>query len=161
FQKNVGLLMFEFSRFYASDYKHGRDFIADLDVFLGKLPRGWPYGVEIRNRHFLHEDYFSALKRHGVAHVFNSWAEMPSVKDQMALPSSRTTPNLCAARFLLKPGRKYEEAVKLFEPYEAIKDPNPDARAAGAALIKEGVEQSRTRKTYVYVNNRLEGSALQ
>ena len=28
---------------------------------------------------------------------------------------SRTKPNLCAARFLLKPGRRYEESVKLFE----------------------------------------------
>lgn len=25
-----------------------RDFIADLDRFLGQLPTGWPYGVEMR-----------------------------------------------------------------------------------------------------------------
>ena len=42
----VGLLMFEFSRFYPSDYEHGRDFVADLDKFLGQLPKGWPYAVE-------------------------------------------------------------------------------------------------------------------
>jgi hypothetical protein len=35
---------------------------------------------------------------------------------QMALPGSRTNPDLVAARFLLKPGRKYEQAVKAFEP---------------------------------------------
>src|SRR6266446_888199 len=29
----VGVLMFEFSRFYPTDYKHGRDFVADLDLF--------------------------------------------------------------------------------------------------------------------------------
>ena len=33
---------------------------------------------------------------------------------------SRTSSDLCAARFLLKPGGKYEEAVKLFEPYDRI-----------------------------------------
>ena len=32
----------------------------------------------------------------------------------MAMPGSRTSPDLTAARFLLKPGRKYEEAVKAF-----------------------------------------------
>jgi uncharacterized protein YecE (DUF72 family) len=33
-RSNVGLLMFEFSRFWLMDYEHGRDFIAGLDGFL-------------------------------------------------------------------------------------------------------------------------------
>ena len=41
----IGVLMFEFSRFYPTDYEHGRDFVADLDAFLGKLPKGWPCAV--------------------------------------------------------------------------------------------------------------------
>jgi len=110
---------------------------------LGPIPRqsaaGWPYAVEIRNKNFLHPEYFATLKRHSVTHVFNSWGEMPAVKEQIALPDPRTNPKLCAARFLLKPGRKYAESVKLFEPHDKIKEPNPDARAAGAALIKEKV----------------------
>jgi len=161
FKSKVGLLIFEFSRFYPSDYAHGRDFVADLDGFLGRLPKGWPYGVEIRNKHFLHPDYFAALRQYGVAHVFNSWAEMPAVKEQLALEGARTNPNLCAARFLLKPGRRYEEAVKLLEPYDKIKDPNPEARVAGAMLIQEGVKAGGKRKTFIYVNNRLEGNALE
>ena len=59
-RKNVGLLMFEFSRFYPSDYEHGRDFVADLDKFLAALPKGWPYAVEMRNKHWLQQDYFNA-----------------------------------------------------------------------------------------------------
>ena len=73
---NVGLLMFEFSRFWPSDYEQGRDFVADLDAFLGKLPKGWPYAVEMRNAHWLREEYFSCLARHGVTHVYNSWDAM-------------------------------------------------------------------------------------
>lgn len=161
FKKHVGLLMFEFSKFYPSDYQRGRDFVADLDKFFGQLPSGWPYGVEIRNKHFLHPDYFAVLRQRGVAHVFNSWADMPPVKEQIALSDSRTHPNLCAARFLLKPGRKYEESVKLFEPYDKVKEPNTEAREAGAALVKEGVETGGKRKTFIYVNNRLEGNALE
>jgi uncharacterized protein YecE (DUF72 family) len=161
FRKNIGLLMFEFSRFYPSDYARGRDFVADLDKFLAQIPKDWPYGVEIRNKYFLRPDYFVTLKRHGVAHLFNSWAGMPAVSEQLALEGSRTRPDLCAARFLLKPGRNYEEAVKLFAPYDAIKAADPSARAAGAALIKEGLATGPTRKTFVYVNNRLEGNALE
>ena len=126
----IGLLMFEFSRFWPTDYEHGRDFIADLDKFLGQLPKGWPYGVEMRNRNWLKPEYFECLARHQVAHVFNSWDAMPAVGEQMALPGSRTNPNLVAARFLLKPGRKYEQAVKAFEPYDSIKEENPEARYA-------------------------------
>jgi uncharacterized protein YecE (DUF72 family) len=68
-RSNLGLLMFEFSRFWLTDYEHGRDFIADLDRFLGQLPKGWPYGVEIRNRNWLRADYFECLSRHGVTHA--------------------------------------------------------------------------------------------
>ena len=160
-RKRVGLLMFEFSRFYPTDYQHGRDFVADLDRFLGRLPKGWPYGVETRNAHWLRSEYFDCLARHGVAHVFNSWTEMPPVTEQMALPGSRTNPGLVAARFLLKPGRRYEEAVKTFQPYDEVKDVNQEARKAGATLIIEGERYEPRRKTFIYINNRLEGNALE
>ena len=82
------------------------------------------------------------------------------MREQMALPGSRTSPDLVAARFLLKPGRKYEEAVKAFEPYDSMKEENPEARAAGRALIAEGQAAGPKRKTVVFVNNLLEGNAI-
>jgi uncharacterized protein YecE (DUF72 family) len=159
-RRSIGLLMFEFSRFWTTDYQRGREFMADLDKFLGQLPKGWPYGVEIRNRNWLRQDYFDSLGRHGVAHVFNSWEAMPPISEQMALPGSRTNSDLVAARFMLKPGRRYEDAVKMFEPYDQTKEVNADARAAGKALITEGIKHAPKRRTFVYVNNRLEGNAL-
>jgi len=161
FRKNIGLLMFEFSRFYPSDYEHGREFVADLDKFLAALPKGWPYAVEIRNHKWLQPDYFACLARHRVTHVFNSWDAMPPVGEQMVLAGSRTNPNLLAARFLLKPGRKYEEAVKTFQPYDKVKEPYPEARETGKGLIAEGKEAAPDRNTFIYVNNRLEGNALE
>jgi uncharacterized protein YecE (DUF72 family) len=155
----VGVLMFEFSRFWPTDYEYGRDFVADLDRFLGALPKGWPYAIEMRNKHWLKAEYFACLARHNVTHVFNSWEAMPAVGEQMAIPGSRTNPTLVAARFLLKPGRKYEEAVKTFQPYNEVKEVNQDARKAGAALVQEG-QNSPGRKTFIFVNNRLEGNAL-
>ena len=157
----VGVLMFEFTRFWPSDYEHGRDFVADLDGFLGKLPKGWPYAIEMRNHHWLAPEYFGCLARHDVAHVFNSWDAMPPVSEQMAMPGSRTNPNLLAARFLLKPGRKYEEAVQTFQPYDRVKEVYPEARAAGKKLIVDGKKGEGKKKTFIYVNNRLEGNALE
>jgi uncharacterized protein YecE (DUF72 family) len=160
FRRQVGLLMFEFSRFYPGDFATGREFVEALDGFLGKLPRGWPYGVEIRNRNFLHPEYFATLARHGVAHVFNSWEAMPPVGEQLALPGSFTTPELCAVRLLLRPGRRYEEAVKLFQPYDRLKEPQPADRAAVAQLIRATEQTGRPARAFIYVNNRFEGNAL-
>jgi len=156
---NVGLLIFEFSRFWQVDYQYGREFIADLDKFLTQLPKGWPYAVEMRNRAWLKQEYFDCLKRHQVSHVFNSWEAMPPVHRQMALPGSRTNPQLIAARFLLASGRQYEEAVKKFEPYDSIREENLAARTAGTSLIDEGLQNGPKRRTFVFVNNRLEGNA--
>lgn len=160
-REKLGVLMFEFSRFHNKDYEHGRDFVSDLDAFLGKLPKGWPYGIEVRNRGWLRDEYFGCLARHGVAHVFNSWDAMPPVSEQMALPGSRTNPELVAARFLLKPGRRYEDAVQAFQPYDRTQEINEEARKAGAAMIVEGERCESRRRTYIYVNNRMEGNALE
>ncbi len=156
---HVGLLIFEFSRFYPADFEHGRDFVAALDSFLTQLPPGWPCAVELRNQHWLEKEYFDCLARHRVAHVYNSWTEMPQISLQMSLPGSQTNPQLVPARFLLSPGRRYEEAVKSFQPYDTTKEINAEARQAGAALISAG-QKDPARKTFIYVNNRLEGNAL-
>ena len=156
---NLGVLMFEFSRFYQTDFERGSDFVAVLDSFLSQLPKGWPYGIEMRNKHWLVPEYFQCLARHNVTHVFNSWDAMPAVSEQMALPSSCTNPKLVAARFLLKPGRAYAEAKKNFEPYNRTYEINDEARGAAKNLVAEG-RQTPGRKTFIFVNNRLEGNAL-
>lgn len=153
----VGLLMFEFSRFGADEFSRGGEFVDVLDKFFGQLPRGWPYGVELRNRHWLRPEYFAMLARHGVTHVFNAWADMPPVDEQMKMPESETNPGLCAARFLLREGRKYEEAVKQFSPYGEIQDLNPAGRAAAAALVKRGLLSKGKTRVLIFVNNRFEG----
>ena len=117
--------------------------------------------MEMRNSYWLAPDYFACLSRHNITHVFNSWDAMPSVSEQMSLPGSRTNPDLMAARFLLKPGRKNEEAVKTFQPYDRTKEVNAEARKAGAELIKEGKAAGVKKKTLIFVNNRLEGNALE
>src|ERR1039458_3512615 len=85
FQANIGLLIFEFSHFSPREFERGREFVEALDQFFTKLPSGWRYGVEIRNHSFLHPDYFAALARRGVAHVFSSWQGMPPLDEQLAL----------------------------------------------------------------------------
>ena len=159
----IGILIFEFSRFYPSDFARGRDFVAALDAFLARLPSGWPYGVEIRNPTFLQPEYFATLARHRVCHVFSSWEAMPSVGEQIELPGALTSPDLAAFRLLLRPGRNYEDAVRRFQPYDRLQDPYPEGRKPVCRLLGRVAKRDAEvpRVVYVYVNNRFEGSALQ
>lgn len=159
FRNQVGTLIFEFSHFRSDDWERGREFVEALDQFLSRLPRGWDYSVEVRNSSLLQPEYFQALRRHGVAHTFNSWARMPPVSEQLQLPNSFTA-DFTTARFLLTPGRTYQQAKDTFSPYTEVKEPNADARAALIDLLLTPAMPGRPGRRFLYVNNRLEGCAL-
>lgn len=159
----AGLFIFEFSHFHPRDFERGRDFLEMLDAFLSQLPPGWQYGVEVRNKSLLRPEYFAVLRRHRVAHVLNNWTRMPPVAEQWQLPEVRTAGDFTAARFLLRPGRTFEQGVEKFSPYNAVKEPYEKARAAAAAIIEHVVENMNpqsSRPSFLFINNRLEGNAL-
>jgi len=52
---------------------------------------------------------------------------------------------------------RYEQAVKLFEPYRETQEPDEQTRAALAEIARRSMREKR--KTYAYLNNRLEGNA--
>ncbi|MEM8954932.1 MAG: DUF72 domain-containing protein [Verrucomicrobiota bacterium] len=158
-QSKVGVLIFEFSRFYSGQFDKGREFAGAMDTFLAKLPSDWQYGIEIRNESFLHPDYFSVLAAHNVAHVYNNWQKMPSVGEQLEIEGSRPA-NFTAARFLLTPGRNYNEAVDSFSPYNKTVQIDEEARSAGGKLIVSLTKSSAQQPSFIYLNNRLEGNAL-
>lgn len=154
YRERTGPLIFEFSQFHEGEWEQLREFVDALDAFLGRLPKGWNYAVEVRNRGLLRAEYYEVLRRHGVAHTFNSWSRMPAVEEQMALVGSFTA-DFAAARFLLKPGRSYEQAVAKFQPYHETREVNEEARAALAEMLT--LQPGRPARRFAYVNNRLEG----
>ena len=156
YREQVAALIFEFGAFSRSAYARVEDFAGDLDRFLAKLPPEFRYSVEIRNPEFLAPAYFDCLRRHRAAHVFTSWARMPELRSQIALPDAFTA-DFLVARALLRPGRPYEQAVKLFAPYDRVREPQPRVRQGLRQLI--GKARTTGRPAYLFVNNRLEGNA--
>jgi uncharacterized protein YecE (DUF72 family) len=152
YRQQTAALIFEFGHSGAPP----RDFLELLAPFLTRLPRGFRYAVEIRNSEYLIPSYFSLLRDHNVAHVYNSWTRMPSLKEQIAIPNSRTA-DLLVTRALLRPGRLYEEAVRAFSPYAEIRDPNPEVRSALREILD--ISRAERRTSLLFVNNRLEGHA--
>jgi uncharacterized protein YecE (DUF72 family) len=156
YRGKTALLIFEFGTFSRRSFPDVQAFLKRLDPFLGGLPPEFRYAVEIRNPEFLEPDYFACLRAHGVAHVYNAWARMPELRYQLNIRGS-TTAGFTVCRALLRRGRVYEDAVKLFTPYREIQDPNPEARESMRVLI--GRAREERRMLFLFVNNRLEGNA--
>jgi hypothetical protein len=156
--------MFEFTRFAPGTWATPSAFAEALDAFFHRLPTGWQYGVELRNPELLHPDYLAVLTRHRVSHILNNWQAMPDVGEQLAVPGILTT-HFTTARFLLKPGRPYAQAVSLFSPYQHLREPLPQARAAARQLLATLAARPATTPapppSHLFVNNRLEGQALE
>jgi len=152
----VGVMIFEFGTLPKRSYAGVEAFVDELSRFLGALPRGWRYAVEVRNPEYLDPVYFDCLRAWNVAHVFNAWTRMPELSEQVALEQAFTA-DFLVARALLRHGRPYAEAVEKFQPYERVQEPNPGARDALKALMERAARKKQL--AFLFVNNRLEGNA--
>ena len=156
FAGHVGPFIFEIQTIAKKDKVSPDDFARRIDDFLGKLPTGAEYAVELRNEEYLTPAYLAVLREHGAAHLFNSWTRMPPIGEQLAHEDVITAP-FVIARALLRPGRYYAEAVDAFAPYDRIQDENPELRQDLVTLAERAI---RLRiPAYLLINNRAEGSA--
>jgi uncharacterized protein YecE (DUF72 family) len=152
----VGVLIFEFGTFRQKSYETVGEFVARLDGFLERLPAGWRYAVEVRNADFLAPAYFDCLRAHNVTHVYNAWTRMPEIGEQIAIPGSGTS-DMIVTRALLRRGRPYEDAVRMFSPYDRVQDVNESVRNSLRELIDVALVDGKP--AFVFVNNRLEGNS--
>jgi uncharacterized protein YecE (DUF72 family) len=155
YRDRIVALIFEFGAFAKSTLRDLAGFVEALRPVIAGLPDSFRYGVEIRNAEFLAEPYFSLLRDHNVAHVFNAWTRM-IISKQMRMEEAFTA-DFTLARALLRLGQKYENAVKAFSPYREVEEPNHEVREALRNLLLRA--KQRGEPTYIFVNNRLEGNA--
>jgi uncharacterized protein YecE (DUF72 family) len=148
--------VFEFQAMRGRDLPDPAAWAGLLSAFLEQLPQDFRYAVELRNPELLTAAHGAVLARHRVAHVFNSWTGMPPIGAQLDLPWTFPA-DFTVARALLRPGRAYADAVKMFEPYDRVRDPNPELRNDLRRLIEEAL--MRRVEAFILANNRAEGNA--
>lgn len=156
YRGRIGVLIFEFGAFSQRGISGLEEFGGLLDEFLAQLPQEFRYAVEIRNPEFLEPRYFELLRSRGMAHVYSAWTRMPELRIQLQIPQAATA-DFVVCRALLRRSRPYEEAVRLFSPYDRVREPNPDAREALRELVRRAREKHQL--AFLFVNNRLEGNA--
>ena len=73
----LGPLLFQFGYFNKSKFKSGAEFLALLKPFLKKLPKGYKFAIEIRNKNWLDLRFVDLLREHGVALALIDQGWMP------------------------------------------------------------------------------------
>jgi uncharacterized protein YecE (DUF72 family) len=156
--KRTGPFVFQFQTMSESLLKDV-NFLKTLREFLLKLPKQFRYATEIRNPALLIPEYFEILNEAGATHCFNHWHLMPPLHVQMkrAAEAGGLTAPFYVSRILTPLGVSYENAVKMFEPYNSLKKPLPEMRRDIVRLAKRALE--RENETFIIVNNRSEGNA--
>ena len=154
----TGPFVFQFAPF-APQSLHYQEFIERLALFLHELPSGFDYAVEIRNEELLCAEYFHALNSAKVTHCFNHWNSMPGLRMQMKAAASAggLAADFYLARLLTPRGISYAGAEKLFEPYDAVTQPNPQMRADVVTLAKRALATGK--RAFVTANNKAEGNS--
>jgi uncharacterized protein YecE (DUF72 family) len=82
--EKLGPLLLQFGYFNKGAFAGVNDFLARLVPFLKKLPRGYRFVVEIRNKNWLVPAFFDTLREHGVALALIDQSWMPGPKQLFA-----------------------------------------------------------------------------
>lgn len=153
----LGILLFQFPPMSLSRTRL-EALPSQLTAFLSSLPRGVPFGVEVRTPELLGAAYAEALRAGGATHCFTVHPSMPSVHEQAAqLGASAWQHGPVAVRWMLRPDQQYEAAREAYAPFDQLSAPDLSSRAEVAALVAElAATQPRV---IVIANNKAEGSA--
>jgi len=152
----AGPLLFQFPPLGRTLTRAPERFIAQLQEFLGRLPQGPWYAVEVRDDRIINRRFFASLKEVGVRYCVGVHPRMPAVAAQAAAMSGFGSGPLLI-RWNLKSGYSYEEARTRFTPFDQLVDEDSATRDSIAQLCMATV--SAGHECVIIANNKAEGSA--
>jgi uncharacterized protein YecE (DUF72 family) len=152
----AGALLFQFPPLGRTLTRAPERFVAQLQEFLSRLPRGPFYAVEVRDDRIITRRFFAALKEAGARYCVGVHPRMPPVAVQAAAMSG-FGPGALLIRWNLKAGYSYEEARARFTPFDRLVDEDVATRESIAQLCLATVGAGH--ECTIIANNKAEGSA--
>jgi len=152
----AGPLVFQFPPLGREIVSRPAAFARRLSDFLGRLPGGPLYAVELRDAALLTDDYLAALRDTGVSHCLGLHPRQPGVREQARL-LGQLPPASLVVRWNLHSGYGYQEARERYHPFTRLVDEDLPTRVALARLCIQTI--SGGHAAYVVANNKAEGSA--
>jgi uncharacterized protein YecE (DUF72 family) len=143
-EPTCGPLVLQFPYFNRAAFKTLDDSLERLDPFLAALPKGFRYGVEIRNNNWPEPELTAALKQHQAALLLVDIAYMPHPAD---LALDLVTADFIYAR-LIGDRKAIEAKTKTFD--KIVVDQS-SRHVRWAELLDELIPQ--VHDTFVYPNN--------
>jgi len=131
-------------------------FAERLARFLGALPKGPLYAVEVRDGELLADGLAHALNAQGARYCFSVHPRMPALAEQARRLGELASGPL-VARWNLRAGLEYEAAKAQYAPFDRLVDDDPATREALARLAAGTVRAGHP--VFVTANNKAEGSA--
>jgi len=156
FVEHCGPIMLQFPPQPYSFRLSPRVFADRLSEFLSRLPRKFRFAVELRDPDLMSPEYCEVLRRHGVAHAYNFWSNMPMPAEQeKTVPLSHA--GFTVLRLMLPPGTSYDGQRENFRPFDRLHEPHVTMRRQVTEIARRSTREGRD--TFVIVNNKAEGSS--
>lgn len=151
-----GPLLFQFSPMGIRGDAAAESTIRRIGEFLGALPHGPLYAVEIRDAALARPSWGAMLRDTGAVHCYSVHPAMAplAVQARAAAPGAQRA---IVCRWMLHGGFAYEEARARYEPFDRIVDPDPASLQGFASLCAQAT--AHAMDSWVIVNNKAEGSA--
>jgi uncharacterized protein YecE (DUF72 family) len=147
-----GPLVLQFPYFNKASFASRQPFLERLDAFLGRLPPGFRYAVELRNRTWLDQSVCEMLARHRAAIVLVDMSYMPHPAE-LASRLDLVTTEFVYAR-LIGDRKAVEAKTKTFDKLVLDQDARLQSWAALLAQLRERVDRG-----FIYANNHYAGHA--
>ncbi|MGA8676237.1 MAG: DUF72 domain-containing protein [Candidatus Acidiferrales bacterium] len=148
----LGPLLFQFGYFNKTVFKSGKEFLARLEPFLKKLPKGYRFALEIRNKNWLSAEFFDLLRAHKIAYALIDQAWMPLAREIFE-KFDPITADFTYIR-LLGDRKEIEKQTKIWD--KVVVDRSRELMS-WVNVCQRPVRRGVT--TYVYVNNHFAGFA--
>lgn len=152
----AGPLLFQFPPLGRALTRAPERFIAQLQEFLGRLPQGPLYAVEMRDERMITRRFFSSLNEVKARYCIGVHPRMPPVAAQAAAMSG-FGPGPLIVRWNLRSGYGYEDARTRFTPFDRLVDEDSATRESIARLCTATLAAGH--ECTVIANNKAEGSA--
>jgi uncharacterized protein YecE (DUF72 family) len=150
--QRLGVLLFQFPYFNRQEFPNAGSFLQRLEPFLKKLPAGFRFAIEIRNKAWLTSSYYALLKEYQVSPVLVDHPYMPNAEGYFG----ERDPAISGIGYVRLLGDRYaiEEQTKTWD--RTIVERSREYRdwtTACEKLTKRGAD------VFVYINNHYAGHA--
>jgi uncharacterized protein YecE (DUF72 family) len=150
----LGPLLFQFAYLNRRKMASAKAFLAALDAFFARAPKGYQYAVECRNPNYLARPFFEFLAERGLGMVFLDGYYMPPLGEVFERFAASPAP-FSVVRLHGADREGIEERTGGL--WNEVREPKPDGLRAAAAIVDFNL--ARSFQSLVNVNNHYEGSA--